>query len=295
MSEERRISNFLQTFRDKETRRFQNFTAKQFMEVWLHYDTDGNGYIEGSELDGFLREFVRSVVPGDVSDEVVSEAALEDLKQEIMLAYDENGDNRIEIGELAQMLPTDENFLVLFRRDAPLESSVEFMRIWKKFDQDSSGYIESEELKEFLRFLLKQSKKEVSEDKLEEYSFTILKLFDTNGDGKLQLSEMARLLPVKENFLSKPLFRNAHKLSSYDIDRIFRKYDTDRSGTIENEELEGLMIDLLELTGEQYDAEKMQFFREVIMQQWDVDNDGKIGRKELKMILLQHSRMPQDQ
>jgi hypothetical protein len=31
--------------------------------VWNHYDTDGNGYIEGEELDGFLREFVSSVNP----------------------------------------------------------------------------------------------------------------------------------------------------------------------------------------------------------------------------------------
>ncbi len=31
--------------------------------------------------------------------------------------------------QLAQILPTDENFLLLFRRENPLESSVEFMRV----------------------------------------------------------------------------------------------------------------------------------------------------------------------
>lgn len=31
--------------------------------------------------------------------------------------------------QMAQILPTDENFLVLFHRDNPLESSVEFMRV----------------------------------------------------------------------------------------------------------------------------------------------------------------------
>ena len=32
-------------------------------QVWEHYDTDGNGFIEGDELDDFLREFVSSIYP----------------------------------------------------------------------------------------------------------------------------------------------------------------------------------------------------------------------------------------
>uniref|UniRef100_A0A2C9L537 EF-hand domain-containing protein n=1 Tax=Biomphalaria glabrata TaxID=6526 RepID=A0A2C9L537_BIOGL len=35
----------------------------------------------------------------------------------------------------------------------------------------------------------------------------MLQLFDRNKDGKLQLSEMAKLLPVKENFLLRPIFK----------------------------------------------------------------------------------------
>jgi hypothetical protein len=31
--------------------------------------------------------------------------------------------------QLAQILPTEETFLLLFRRDNPLESSVEFMKV----------------------------------------------------------------------------------------------------------------------------------------------------------------------
>lgn len=34
-----------------------------FSQVWEHYDTDSNGFIEGEELDDFLREFVSSVHP----------------------------------------------------------------------------------------------------------------------------------------------------------------------------------------------------------------------------------------
>ncbi|KAK7474020.1 hypothetical protein BaRGS_00034730, partial [Batillaria attramentaria] len=59
---------------------------------------------------------------------VVSQAALQDAKQLILSAFDENKDGRIDIAELAQILPMEENFLLLFRRENPLESSVEFMK-----------------------------------------------------------------------------------------------------------------------------------------------------------------------
>ncbi|PAA72721.1 hypothetical protein BOX15_Mlig021119g1 [Macrostomum lignano] len=287
-------SNFLQKFRDKDTRAFKNFTASQFLEVWSHYDLDGSGYIEDRELDSFLREFVSSIVPGRIGEEVVSDSALQDLKEEFMRAYDENEDNKIEIGELAQMLPTEENFLLLFRRSNPLSSSVEFIRVWRQFDRDSSGHIDADELGDFLRHILGE-KRDVGEERMKEYRDTILRLFDRNGDGQLQLSELARLLPVKDNFLAKPLLKNASRLSGPEIDRLFRKYDTDRSGQIEGDELAGLLKDLLELTGEDYDESKMLYFRDVIMEQWDADKDGRIARDELKMILLQHKRLAEEQ
>ncbi|VDQ09638.1 unnamed protein product [Trichobilharzia regenti] len=51
------------------------------------------------------------------------------MKKEFMEAFDENSDNRIELTEMAKILPTEENFLLLFHRDNPLDSSVEFMRV----------------------------------------------------------------------------------------------------------------------------------------------------------------------
>lgn len=36
---------------------------------------------------------------------------------------------KIEIRELAQLLPLEEGFLLLFRFDNPLDSSVEFMKV----------------------------------------------------------------------------------------------------------------------------------------------------------------------
>lgn len=287
--------NFMRQFRDKNTRQLRNLTSTQFMEVWSHYDKDGNGYIEGRELDNFLREFVSSVNATDVGPEVVTDTMFAELKECFMEAYDDNKDGKIEIRELAQLLPLEESFLLLFRFDNPLESSVEFMKIWREYDTDGSGYIEADELKNFLKDLLREAKREaIDEDKLIEYTDTLLQIFDANKDGKLQLSEMAKLLPVKENFLCRSAFKGATKLTKEDIERVFALYDRDKNGTIENEELKGFLKDLLELVKKDYDAQDLQEFQKAILSGCDYNKDGKINKKELTMILLALSKHSQE-
>ncbi|XP_045460703.1 calbindin-32 isoform X2 [Harmonia axyridis] len=292
-----KATNFMRQYRDPDSRELKKLSANQFMEVWSHYDKDGNGYIEGTELDGFLREFVSSANISDVGPEAVSDEMLVELKACFMEAYDDNQDGKIDIRELAQLLPMEENFLLLFRFDNPLESSVEFMKIWREYDTDGSGYIEADELKNFLRDLLKEAKKinDVSEDKLIEYTDTMLQVFDSNKDGRLQLSEMAKLLPVKENFLCRQVFKGATKLTKDDIERVFALYDRDNNGTIENEELRGFLKDLLELVKKDYDAQDLLDFEETILRGVDYNKDGKINKKELTMILLAIAKHNQEE
>ncbi|XP_022912680.1 calbindin-32 isoform X3 [Onthophagus taurus] len=296
-----KATNFMRQYRDPHSRELKKLSANQFMEVWSHYDKDGNGYIEGTELDGFLREFVSSANMTDIAPEAVSDEMLVELKACFMEAYDDNQDGKIDIRELAQLLPMEENFLLLFRFDNPLESSVEFMKIWREYDTDGSGYIEADELKNFLRDLLKEAKKinDVSEDKLIEYTDTMLQVFDSNKDGRLQLSEMAKLLPVKENFLCRQVFKEgiegATKLTKDDIERVFSLYDRDNNGTIENEELRGFLKDLLELVKKDYDAQDLLDFEETILRGVDYNQDGKINKKELTMILLAIAKHNQEE
>lgn len=77
-------------------------------------------------------------------------------------------------------------------------------QIWTKYDTDSSGAIDSNELRNFLRDLIASSSSncdvnaknrkpnQLDEDKLDEYTETLLKIFDSNKDGKLQLNEMTK-------------------------------------------------------------------------------------------------------
>ena len=126
----------------------------------------------------------------------MTDSILHELRECFLEAYDENADGRIEIGEvrkfitnelsmktffflicfqLAEILPTEENFLLLFRKNHPLDSSVDFMRIWKQFDVDCSGYIEADELKQFIKTLLTRHQgTQVTEEKLIEYTDTIV-------------------------------------------------------------------------------------------------------------------------
>ena len=85
------------------------------------------------------------------------------------------------------------------------------IQLWYQYDSDKSGYIEADELKvciefkiwesdfsdilqSFLHDLLFEARRsqEVTEEKLIEYTDTLLQIFDNNKDGKLQLSEMAQ-------------------------------------------------------------------------------------------------------
>lgn len=62
--------NFLRQFRDEKSKEIKQLTAAQFMEIWSHYDIDGNGFIEGYELDDLLRELASSVNTNDAGPEV---------------------------------------------------------------------------------------------------------------------------------------------------------------------------------------------------------------------------------
>uniref|UniRef100_A0A3Q3NCB3 Calbindin 2b n=1 Tax=Labrus bergylta TaxID=56723 RepID=A0A3Q3NCB3_9LABR len=232
-------------------------TAAQFIDIWKHFDADGNGYIEGKELENFFRELERTRRGAGAP----SHAAFTEKMREFMAKFDKNADGRIEMSELAQLLPTEENFLLCFREF--VGSSAEFMAAWRRYDSDRSGYIESNELKGFLSDLLKKANRNYDDKKLNEYTKTILRMFDLNGDGKLGLSEMARLLPVQENFLLK---------------------FEDGNGYIDEQELDALLKDLC-------DKNKLVMNRLVDHKKsiMALSDGGKLYRTELEIVLCRDS------
>nr|BAE88204.1 unnamed protein product [Macaca fascicularis] len=211
-------------------------TASQFLEIWKHFDADGNGYIEGKELENFF--------------------------QELEKARKGSG-----------MMSKSDNFG---------EKMKEFMQ---KYDTDRSGYIEANELKGFLSDLLKKANRPYDEPKLQEYTQTILRMFDLNGDGKLGLSEMSRLLPVQENFLLK--FQGM-KLTSEEFNAIFTFYDKDGSGYIDEHELDALLKDLYEKNKKEMNIQQLTNYRKSVM---SLAEAGKLYRKDLEIVLCSEPPM----
>ncbi|XP_061449925.1 calretinin isoform X4 [Rhineura floridana] len=135
------------------------------------------------------------------------------------------------------------------------------------------------ELNGFLSDLLEKANRPYDEPKLQEYTQTILRMFDLNGDGKLCLSEMSRLLPVQENFLLK--FQEV-KLNSEEFNAIFAFYDKDGSGFIDENELDGLLKDLYEKHKKEMSIHQLTSYRKSIM---NLSDGGKLYCKELEIVL----------
>uniref|UniRef100_A0A8C2B1I0 Calretinin-like n=2 Tax=Cyprinus carpio TaxID=7962 RepID=A0A8C2B1I0_CYPCA len=200
-------------------------TASQFLDIWKHFDADGNGYIEGKELENFFSQ------------------------------------------------------LEIARRGAGVVSIQTSEGAWRKYDTDRSGFIEANELKGFLSDLLKKANRHYDDQKLQEYTQTILKMFDLNGDGKLGLSEMARLLPVQENFLLK--FQGV-RLTAEQFNAIFAYYDKDGNGYIDEQELDALLKDLYEKNNKDVDSKSLTGYKQSIMA---LSDGGKLYRTELEIVL----------
>uniref|UniRef100_A0AAR2L3L4 Calbindin n=1 Tax=Pygocentrus nattereri TaxID=42514 RepID=A0AAR2L3L4_PYGNA len=227
-------------------------SASQFLDIFHHYDNDGNGYIEGKELQNFIKELQQARKQAGLE--------LTDQMRAFVEEYEKNADGKIDIIELVQILPTEENFLLFFRQQ--LKSCTEFME-------------------NFLRDLLQRAKKPYDEKKLEEYTLTTLKIFDSNNDGKLCLSEMARLLPDQENFLLK--FQGV-KMARKEFNKIFELYDKDRNGYMDENELDALLKGLCEKNKKVLEVSKIPIYKKAIMA---LSDGGKLYRTELALVLCE--------
>uniref|UniRef100_A0A8D0C6B4 Calbindin 2b n=1 Tax=Scleropages formosus TaxID=113540 RepID=A0A8D0C6B4_SCLFO len=222
-------------------------TASQFLDIWRHFDTDGNGYIEGKELENFFQELEMARRGAGVDP---TNASFREKMNEFMQKFDKNADGKIEMSELAQILPTEENFLLCFRQF--VGSSAEFMAAWRRYDTDRSGYIEANELKGFLSDLLKKANRHYDDQKLHEYTQTI-----------------------------------SLKLTSEQFNAIFTFYDKDGNGYIDEQELDALLRDLCEKNrkvGLQtlIDIQNLTSYKKSIMA---LSDGGKLYRTELEIVL----------
>ncbi|XP_062265390.1 secretagogin-like [Platichthys flesus] len=258
--------------------------ASGFSHIWTLLDVDDHGYIEATQLDDFFRRVLQKL--GKKREEI-TELNIRRLRERFMSAYDVSSVGRLQIQELAaMMLPEEEKFLLLFHRETPLDDSVEFMRIWRNYDVDSSGFISAVDLKGFLQDLFVQHRKSVPAEKLEEYTVSMTKMFDKNQDGRLDLNDLARILALKENFLLKfKMDACSQDDRKRDFEKIFAHYDVSKTGALEGPEVDGFVKDMMELAKPSISGTDLDQFRKAVLGHCDINGDGKIQKNELALCL----------
>lgn len=85
--------NFLRRFGTRKT-----LSRKHFNDIFMHYDPDGNGFIEGKELTALIRDIMTR------SKEEVSIKDVEDYKEAVLSVFDKNTDGRLSRRELGLLL-----------------------------------------------------------------------------------------------------------------------------------------------------------------------------------------------
>ncbi|NWT72606.1 SEGN protein, partial [Prunella himalayana] len=251
--------------------------AAAFLGAWRRFDAD-NGYIEGKELDDFFHHLLEKLGP-EVS------TFFPFFTFMVWVCFLLWGFFKMFFIQLANMmLPDDENFLLLFRRETPLDNSVEFMRIWRSYDADSSGFISAGELKDFLRDLFLQHNKMVPDVKLEEYTDTMVRKYRINII-IIKISPF-RILALQENFLLQfKMDACSTEERRRDFEKIFAHYDVSKTGALEGPEVDGFVKDMMELVKPSISGVDLDKFRQILLNHCDVNKDGKIQKSELALCL----------
>ncbi|XP_071955394.1 calretinin-like [Antedon mediterranea] len=262
-------------------------TEDEFMKIWRNYDADKNGFIELKELEKLTDDLLNSG-KGDLSRD-----DMDLYKKHMLKICDGNDDKRLNLREMQSLFiikdPSPSNnaalkqvFLGKFRSKTGVHS-VDFIKIWKKYDTDGNGYIESGELDKFLGDLMKENYKTDGTGSLQEYKKNILQFFDTNRDGKLDIKEMFELLPIEENFIAK--FKGA-PMTINNFNRIFAHYDKNNDNTLDGDELFSFMKDFMENSGGDVNAKEIESYTKQMTLLLDKNKDNVFQKSELRELML---------
>ncbi|XP_047239792.1 secretagogin-like isoform X2 [Girardinichthys multiradiatus] len=257
--------------------------AARFLQIWQYFDKDDKGYIEGKKMDDLFKYMLQNL--GMKTDEI-TEDKMRRMRDKFVSPYDSAGGN-VQIQErdsAGQQRGVHEGK----GKTSTNNRDGAFLRylIWRNYDTDSSGYISSNELMGFLQDLFLQHRKSITPQKLEEYTDTMMKMFDKNRDGRLDLNDMARILALNENFLLK--FRTdacSVEDRKKDFEKIFAHYDVSKTGELEGPEVDGFVKDMMELVKPSISGMELDKFRTALMGHCDINRDGKIQKNELALCL----------
>jgi len=158
---------------------------------------------------------------------------------------------------------------------------VDFMKLWFKYDENKNGFLEENEIENFLKDLLEPKGKA---DRLGDYHKSMIAHFDINNDGKIELREFALILPVESNYLEQ--FAGDGAVKENECTKVFQHYDHDNNKYIEKEELISFLRDLKKTQDEEPTTTELESYKEFILGVCDINKDGRLSFDELKLLLV---------
>jgi len=176
------------------------------------------------------------------------------------------------------------NFLDQFRNDHTIHA-VDFMRCFLHYDKDRSGKLEKKELRAFLKDLL-EAKGMDGDLTPDQYLDTLMSEADIDKDGKFELGELALVLPIERNFISK--FPKTEKRTKAEIDEIFSHYDVDGNGMIGGNELLALLRDMFEREGQMVGADDLMEYADLVRELYDIKLDGQLHKDDIALLLRKY-------
>jgi Ca2+-binding EF-hand superfamily protein len=223
---------------------------EEVRRVFTRYDYDRSGQLSKSELRGALRDMKIDMM----APEAVAAIAKHDA--------DRNG--TLSLGEFAKVCEQ------LKPKSPPI--SEETKKVFNRYDFDRSGQLSKSELRSALREL----RIDVSTP---EAVATIAK-YDADQNGALSLEEFAQVCAKLQPPPPKP--REMASVRNLDADikerqaSVFRKYDRNRDGSLDKQELRSALAELdLDLSGDQAAA---------ALQKFDADGSGSLGVQEFSRL-----------
>ncbi|XP_063678784.1 calbindin-like [Bolinopsis microptera] len=179
----------------------------------------------------------------------------------------------------------NEEIFSVFKDKSRLSAS-DFKNIWQHYDRDMNGYIEAEELEAFLRDLFVAQGQYMCKQELETLRVSIIECYDENRDGRIEVLEMTKFLPVENNFLLHFRIKGSGKMTCAEFIEIWKHYDKDKSGYLEEKEIGHFLLDLLRVNRNiTISEEEMKKMVEEVMKNFDENNDGMIEFNEMKNLL----------
>eukprot|EP00040_Diaphanoeca_grandis_P022061 m.118036 g.118036 ORF g.118036 m.118036 type:complete len:369 (-) comp28627_c1_seq4:454-1560(-) len=139
-------------------KKHSKISSANFFQIWQHYDTDLNGFIQSDELEAFLRDLMiekktkelnNNNTPSETTPKLeikVNGADVKDYCKTLLDLYDSDGDGKLSIGELSSVLSVENNFLDKLKGRTELTKK-QFDKVFHHYDQDASGFIVGPKLK----------------------------------------------------------------------------------------------------------------------------------------------------